>query len=294
MRFWVLVALAGCYKPTFTEGLPCSEEGKCPEGQRCDMGTRLCNPMNVPADGTGDGPADTTIVDVPTGSELLVALAFEGLEGGVITDHSGQGNHAGLPTGAVHFENVVPNHGNGAIWRPGDNGILVIDSAPELDIGGTTGAVTVSLWIDSDMDGSQIGVVVERPVDNDGPPFDLPLVQYSLEVSSDVFRAIIGGADGTAPLVCSFSAGANLHHFAYTYDSTSGFTGYLDGAIAQTVSGGCEGGPVPMASRADASIRLGRAGDGGEGFEGKIDNLRIYNRVLTHDEVIATMTATIP
>jgi alpha-tubulin suppressor-like RCC1 family protein len=38
-----LVASAACFEPTFPEGVPCSELGNCPEGQRCDPVQNLCS-----------------------------------------------------------------------------------------------------------------------------------------------------------------------------------------------------------------------------------------------------------
>src|SRR5688572_5630327 len=46
------LALIACYSPDLREGLPCSESGRCPEGQSCIMPEARCYPID------GDGPSD--------------------------------------------------------------------------------------------------------------------------------------------------------------------------------------------------------------------------------------------
>ena len=52
-----LVGLASCYSPSVQSNLPCSADGTCPRGQRCELTTRTC-------DGTGaDVDASTNHID---------------------------------------------------------------------------------------------------------------------------------------------------------------------------------------------------------------------------------------
>ncbi len=67
---WMLGALAlvGCYAPTAQPNLPCAQDGSCPQGQTCELTTRICNGTVTggdargdsasPSDGPGDDPTD--------------------------------------------------------------------------------------------------------------------------------------------------------------------------------------------------------------------------------------------
>src|SRR5688572_25588872 len=57
----VIAALSGCYGPSFSEGLPCSESGACPAGQRCDTSTDRCVSMLSTPDAAA--PVDDAAVD---------------------------------------------------------------------------------------------------------------------------------------------------------------------------------------------------------------------------------------
>lgn len=56
MRRWpAILLLAGCYEAKISSGVPCTDEGACPSGQRCDPTTKLCGPE------LDAGPADDVI-----------------------------------------------------------------------------------------------------------------------------------------------------------------------------------------------------------------------------------------
>ncbi|HEU5060726.1 MAG TPA: FG-GAP repeat protein [Kofleriaceae bacterium] len=82
-----LVLVAGCYSPKFTEGLPCSPDMDCPEGQKCIE--NICLVDGRDAGGGGDGacaPADhrasplgrLTAADAAEGDQLGGAIAIDG------------------------------------------------------------------------------------------------------------------------------------------------------------------------------------------------------------------------
>lgn len=54
---------AGCYDPTLADGLPCSADDHCPNGQQCDVATHRC--LRDPG-----APADARDVDAPTDTPL--------------------------------------------------------------------------------------------------------------------------------------------------------------------------------------------------------------------------------
>lgn len=288
MRVVLIGALvAGCYKPTFTEGLPCSEDNNCPEGQTCELTTHLCNGTPVTGDGPSDSPGTDGPHDAPALDDLVLALAFESAPSQQVPDLSGNNNNAGISQGTVMFEPV--KYGNGAVFTSPFNGALEIDPSASLDIGGAGSGLTVSGWFESNMpDSNSYGVVFEKRI-SDGP-YLLPFVQYSFEVSKDVYAAIISNETDFSR--CEFAVTPGLHHFAFTYDDTVGFLGYLDGAAAVKKAGGC-GDPIRTIFKRTAPSLLGISGSGSERFVGKVDNLRVYRRVLTPLELVDDMNTAI-
>ena len=82
--------------------------------------------------------------------------------------------------------------------------------------------------------------------------------------------------------------GTGWRHVAMTIDdATREMAVYLDGQLIGTLTGN---GPIEYDNSPDTYI--GRAGDGGTGFDfgGMIDEARIYSRALTSDEIAALAT----
>jgi hypothetical protein len=94
-----LLALAACYAPSATEGLPCSPGGDCPSGQECVAGVCLRGPGAPDADPASPDAdpsapdavrADATLVDAapppdaatPPNIAFVTAAAFDGNLGG--------------------------------------------------------------------------------------------------------------------------------------------------------------------------------------------------------------------
>jgi len=57
----VLGLLAGCYAPSPPEGLPCSDNGTCPGGQRCDLDGKCRSTSLGGGDDAADAPDDALI-----------------------------------------------------------------------------------------------------------------------------------------------------------------------------------------------------------------------------------------
>jgi len=64
----VLWLLAGCFAPSPPEGLPCSESGACPGGQRCDIDGKCRGTPLGGGDDAADAPGDTTTDSMIDGS----------------------------------------------------------------------------------------------------------------------------------------------------------------------------------------------------------------------------------
>ncbi len=90
------------------------------------------------------------------------------------------------------------------------------------------------------------------------------------------------GESGARFVEESFEFGADpdgWHHLAFTYNG-SDLNMYIDGVLQGTQAAAMD--------MADLPLTLGR------GFDGNIDDVRIYNRQLSQTEIVRTMNATVP
>lgn len=63
-------SLRRCFSPTFREGLPCTEDGRCPSGQFCTVANE-CRSSEPDIDGGGDVPLDCEPSQVSCVGETL-------------------------------------------------------------------------------------------------------------------------------------------------------------------------------------------------------------------------------
>ena len=81
-------------------------------------------------------------------------------------------------------------------------------------------------------------------------------------------------------LVCTAIPSANVwHHLAYTYDGTTHIL-YIDGVEQATSTSVGQTGTV-------TSVQIGAASNYSEYFNGRIDEVRIYNTALTAAQISA-------
>ena len=128
-------------------------------------------------------------------------------------------------------------------------------------------AITVSAWVYSDRFTQNGFVVGKNPVNT----------QWALFFESDGYlkwRA----SSATAEVRCAAPANAAWHHVAARQEGTNA-TLYLNGAV-------CASGVVPEIGNGSGSITIGRF-DGIQYyyFNGRIDDVRIYNRALSDAEI---------
>ncbi|MCP4257059.1 MAG: LamG domain-containing protein, partial [Planctomycetes bacterium] len=86
-------------------------------------------------------------------------------------------------------------------------------------------------------------------------------------------------------LVTSIPLTTDWTHIALTYDVGSGVELFFNGEKAG------EGGTPPIVDEIDGSIMVGARNPGQEFFSGIIDEVALYNRILTLDEIRADMKA---
>lgn len=205
------------------------------------------------------GPIKPAYADITTG--LVGWWKFDEGTGATTIDSSGSGN-----TGTLT---------NSPTWTSGKTkNALSFDGSNYVTMGNVlnlTAQITVSVWVNASSWAGNWPMIVAKDVN----------VAYLLMQNDDVGGSKMGfriGAAG-APNTANGSTDLNInqwYHVAGTYDGTTikiYVNGILDGSQARA-------GSIPTSANA---LQIG--GYGGLVFTGKIDDVRIYNRALSAQEI---------
>ncbi|MEA3224864.1 MAG: LamG-like jellyroll fold domain-containing protein, partial [Planctomycetota bacterium] len=234
---------------------------------------------------TGPVWSFSTVPVLPlTDDPNLVALwTFDGDSGGVVLDQSGNGNHVALKNGAQ----VIAGNG-GDVLDLGVNGYGAISNLVYDANNSALAEVTVSCWIRTDVETDQYIISLDRDEN------------FRLEINGT------GAGDGQVGWdVMTLQDGAQLqidygsvtrvddgewHHVAGMFDNGTA-TIYIDGFAEPSVTGG------PVYGTGATDTRYGLIGanseatsfdgsnSGGPPLAGEMDDLAIYNKAFTEDEM---------
>jgi hypothetical protein len=206
-------------------------------------------------------------------SGLVAAWGFNEGTGTTVADASGN-NNTGTISGATW--STLGRYGN-ALSFNGVNNVVVINNAASLNL--TTG-MTLSAWVFPTAAQSGWRTIVQRQVD-----------AYFLHASSDggALRPAAGGTfGGSGKFVAAPSAIAvsTWTHVAVTYDGTT-IRLFVNGTQVAT---------TPQTGTVETNtnpLRIGGNSPYGEYFQGRIDDVRIYNRPQTATEIQGDMAVSI-
>lgn len=90
--------------------------------------------------------------------------------------------------------------------------------------------------------------------------------------------------EGSRWITTTTNVGTGWHHIVMTINSSGVPTGYLDGTSVGSFAGT---GPIAPTS----TTYIGSGGTTARFFNGRIDDVRLYNRALTLTEVLALYSA---
>jgi prepilin-type N-terminal cleavage/methylation domain-containing protein len=210
----------------------------------------------------------SSTLDRALGDEAVAQWDFNDCSGSTVSDVSGMGHAISLSTSPVPTWSSTD--------KVGDTGCsLVFNGASQLTTGSIPsislpGQYTLSVWI--------------KRTANSGD-------QTFLYDGNHRFRLLTTGSNA---IRFGFREGANYSHgfnsqnftlklntwthIAVTYDTVM-ISLYLDGKLNRTYT------PTDVLSTGAATAGLGSAGGNYQAYTGHIDNMRIYNRVITADTV---------
>ncbi len=183
-------------------------------------------------------------------------------------DASGNGEHGIPASGAVLSADRFGNPAS-AYSFSGNLGFINIGQVH------LTSAFTLSAWIRPDQ--QLVGGVISKFATGGGQGYEL---LYAGEQQQHCMRLHTSGLRGTVGFDCGVAlALGRWYHVTGTYDGSSVGRLYLDGELAGEFSGllpDLAGGPATL---------IGRSAWGAQTFPGAIDEVRIYDRALTPEQV---------
>ncbi len=110
-----------------------------------------------------------------------------------------------------------------------------------------------------------------------------PMLRTSVKYGYKSNQVGIVGYEGKWILVGQLAAARSWHHFGYVFDGLQNRL-YVDGQLVGTSTISPAAGPV-------SNFEIGRSGKGSEYYMGIIDEVRVYNRALSAEELNAVMNA---
>ena len=245
--------------------------------------------LNPPATVKGEVWSFTTLPDIPvTDPNLLCWWTFDEGAGSAAVDLSGHDHHGAFagPT----MPTWVPGKAGGALEFAGD-GDHVID--PDADYIDGLAAMTVMLWIKSDLVGTDKGFIIfEEPQGR-----DTRNIRYDLDMGGGLLDGIKYGAcvnpgdtDDDEDESPANVQTTDWQHIAVTWASgagafPAGVNLYINGVL-QTPST-----DEPSAEGVLTGYDRVIVGKGGkeqsptQSWDGLVDDVRIYDKVLTEDEI---------
>jgi hypothetical protein len=275
MRLLCLVLVAGCYSPQYAPGGTCTTT--CPGDLECLDGTCVVagtlpgdaqvNMMVDAAKLTIDAAIDARPIDAPPPDLTLIAhwKLDDDPSDGSISDSTGN-NHNGSCTGTQCPTLVTGVKGGGYRYDPAMNQRVVVP-----DSNAFRGNFTICGWMYTDNTNQQIAVMSK--------PFGTGTGNsWQLENLDDDKVSFSGGS---VHMLESPNAVPQMTwtHIAGTWDGTTKRL-YINGVLAASVTSNISYDTSPIflgADRNNGSIALP--------FDGVLDDLRIYNRVLPASEL---------
>ncbi len=211
-------------------------------------------------------------------ADLVAYYPFDEGSGNIATDVSGNG-HDGTSTGLVWIDGP-PGFGK-AIYFDGTNPAANYVNCGTWDPSGSTGQLTVALWVrwDGPVTGVAQGIIAKRRT------YASQAIKWQLQLDADSpydlhARNYEGEDVGRDDLVIPQGEWTFI---VLTCDSTTGII-YINGVQAASAN-------YSMAYGDSEQIEIGADNAGGaNGWNGGIDDVRIYDKVLSASEIMALYT----
>jgi hypothetical protein len=201
-------------------------------------------------------------IDITTG--LAAAYAFDEGSGSSSADFSGNANSATIYSGTW----ITGKYGKALSF----NGTSSYLSAGVNQLPGVSQPKTISCWIYFVTKPRTLQTILALAN---------PSLRASVQYGYKSTQAGVLGYGNTWVLVARLPSIKTWHHFGYVFDGTKNSL-YIDGVLTSTST-------IMPPTAAVTSFQIGRWITASQYFKGYIDNVRIYNRALTLQELKAAM-----
>jgi hypothetical protein len=217
------------------------------------------------------GPAGGQIFVLPTGLESLKGFwTFDNRSGDKAYDFSGNSNIGDLTdmdtvgSSTSGWQNLSScKAGPSCLMFDGTNDYVDVGDSSDLE---PSSGFTISLWLKTTQTGSAI--ILEKDGDSG----------YSVQrESNNALKMNVGGAGTEIESSSSYNDG-NWHHVVFVYRGVNDGSVYVDGVVDTSVS-------TPGTPSYGANSLVIGSRSGSSGFNGAIDEVMIFDRPFTTDEV---------
>jgi hypothetical protein len=215
----------------------------------------------------------------PNPAGLLLHWTFDSNTGGIATDSSGNGND-GVINGATLVPGMVGN------CLDFEAGAHVIDVNGDAYMNGLS-ALSISLWVQSDVIDTDKGIIIfEDPQGRDDRNIRYDSAGASAGKDDVIKYGVGSGGDKEQDESSEKVQTTEWQHLVLTWTSGAGMTLYIDGQLDTPSfddwarSGTTDGYIHTMVGKG------GKDGAADAGWDGRIDDVRIYDYALSHGEVL--------
>ncbi|MFY0599432.1 MAG: VCBS repeat-containing protein [Cyclobacteriaceae bacterium] len=214
-----------------------------------------------------DGTTTEWTINVTIDKELFAYYSFDG----DVLDVSGNGYDAQELTGSMSFPKFStdldpPYAGIGQSYLFDESHTLTLENTANFDFGDE---ITVTAWIQSEIYNQLEPEIIST---QGSPGFDFKLSNGPADTN---LRSLKAELFGTGTFISTGELALNQwYHVAFTYKRNDAMKLYLNGSELGTIAAGDN--PISVSTN---DLRLG------DGMAGLLDELRIFNRALTGEEI---------
>ena len=239
-----------------------------------DASSSQTDSNNASDDAAGMGDDGATACAAPT-SGLLVNYGFDETSGTAASDGSGNGS-VGTLSGT-----------GGPNWAPGRTGNALsfdgvdnqVSAAPNVSMDDLSAMTVCASIFPRSFGASGLGTIVDKSSNGLVGGWNFYVENFFVIGFETNYGQFAGGG--------SIALG-NWYHACASWDGSTGLTGislYVDGVSVPQVDTGMEHGGFH--SDASRVLNVGLTNGGAREFDGLIENVRLYNRVLTPTEILS-------
>ncbi len=219
----------------------------------------------------------TTPTGVDTGLKGYWSFNGQDMNGTTAYDRSGSGNTGTLTNGPI----TMPGKTGQALDLDGSDDYVTVADNSALDVG-TSADLTLTGWFYRDSFATDDTLIAKR---NGIATGDTGYILYIDDATDQLIFEVSDGTDEYSLTSVATFTTAGWNHFAVVWDqdSASGSELYINGVANTATDSGAIGNLDDLSNT--LAFRSGAESDAGNPFDGKLDEIRVYNRTLSASEI---------